>query len=88
MHTTKDIITITAKRKDRYPKKFMTAVRITAKRKDRYPKKFIESQSYPFTFLFSHYFVFSLLYSDPRSLSVSFTLLITAFVPAFTLSTA
>ncbi len=70
-------------RKDRYPRKFIIVVNIIAMRKDRYPRKFIRV-AYTLLFL-SRLFCFSLSCSEPIFLSVTFTLLKTALVPAFTL---
>jgi uncharacterized OsmC-like protein len=38
----KNTVKTTAKKKDRYPRRFMNTVKTTAKKKDRYPRRFIK----------------------------------------------
>ena len=55
MQIKKNTVKITARKKVRYPRKFINTVKITARKKVRYPRKFIKLHRCYFIYPFRSY---------------------------------
>ncbi|TVP41501.1 hypothetical protein NARC_30216 [Candidatus Nitrosocosmicus arcticus] len=56
MQIIKNTVKITARKKVRYPRKFINTVKITARKKVRYPRKFINFHLRHFIYIFRSFF--------------------------------